>query len=639
MAKGTIRRAQITDTYGVGALVDVNGEGFVITDINRWERRPNVPINLPRLSQAVGNKQLLGFPPSDKVSVSVDRFPRWYFCPNNGCRTLRQISKKHDSDNMTALRESEEFFGTVFLPPTPRCPKCKKMEMTPMRWIAFCDHGHLAEIDWYNWCHFGQQEAQTGQCDRTTSSLTYVVTGAKGGDFDQLIIKCSCGKRRSLEGIKSDHEFRGYYVFAKSGTKCTGTQPWERESPNAGQCEEAMRVEPRGSSALYRSKKFTALDLGADHSFGMGLSTEARSELNQALDGLVEALDGLSQELTSVFENEEHRFWTRIDRIADRHEVTTELCKQFIIDTFHQNLNAQATFTGESQEIEGKQSDLLLEEFDLFRKGENIAAANLNIVFTSPQQFSRGKEIGAIFSSIGAVRKLKEVRALLGFNRGAGTSSDQMVPVDLRGNSSWLPAVEAWGEGIYFGINPDSLLQWERSQKVGLDVIRNGQLKLIAESEAAQALEIYADIFFLLAHTLSHLLVRELTFQSGYSSSALRERLYYDPSTREVGILIYTTDADAEGTLGGLVEQAREVRLIDLVNRITSRAVWCSLDPVCRETEQQGIGGLNSAACHSCGLIAETSCVYQNAGLNRLLLGGLGDEHGEVKGFLEYVLD
>lgn len=42
--------------------------------------------------------------------------------------------------------------------------------------------------------------------------------------------------------------------------------------------------------------------------------------------------------------------------------------------------------------------------------------------------------------------------------------------------------------------------------------------------------------------------------QSGYSSSALHERIY--SSENMCGILIYTGAADKEGSLGGLVELA-----------------------------------------------------------------------------------
>ena len=89
--------------------------------------------------------------------------------------------------------------------------------------------------------------------------------------------------------------------------------------------------------------------------------------------------------------------------------------------------------------------------------------------------------------------------------------------------------------------------------------------------------------------------------------------------------------------MGGLVDQAR-IEAIDLVlDKIVESAIWCSADPVCRETRSQGFSGLNRSACHCCSLIAETSCTFHNAMLNRLTLGGLGKDRDEVSGIFTYI--
>lgn len=134
-------------------------------------------------------------------------------------------------------------------------------------------------------------------------------------------------------------------------------------------------------------------------------------------------------------------------------------------------------------------------------------------------------------------------------------------------------------------------------------------------------------------HTLAHLLMRQLVFESGYSSSALRERIYVGPDM--AGLLIYTADGDSEGSLGGLVRQGRPDRLGDLIRVALDRGVWCSADPVCRETKGQGLGGFNRAACHACSLVPETSCVFANTLLDRSLLLGRGTS---LPGLLENVL-
>ena len=65
---------------------------------------------------------------------------------------------------------------------------------------------------------------------------------------------------------------------------------------------------------------------------------------------------------------------------------------------------------------------------------------------------------------------------------------------------------------------------------------------------------------FLLLHTISHLLIKQLSFECGYSIAALKERLYCseaEEGRQMAGVFIYTASGDSEGTLGGLVRQGR----------------------------------------------------------------------------------
>ena len=56
------------------------------------------------------------------------------------------------------------------------------------------------------------------------------------------------------------------------------------------------------------------------------------------------------------------------------------------------------------------------------------------------------------------------------------------------------------------------------------------------------------------------------------------------------------------------------------INSAIYRATDCSSDPICIESEGQGVGQLNLAACHSCALTPETSCELSNLYLDRGLL-------------------
>jgi len=119
-------------------------------------------------------------------------------------------------------------------------------------------------------------------------------------------------------------------------------------------------------------------------------------------------------------------------------------------------------------------------------------------------------------------------------------------------------------------------------------------------------------------------LIQSLAMRCGYPASSIRERVYSDPDRDRFGVLLYTGSPDAEGTLGGLVQQGRhmEAHLAHAV-RVAS---LCSNDPICAQhSPGKSMEGrwLHGAACHGCSLIAETSCEMRNDFLDRALVAGV----------------
>ena len=58
----SIRRAQAVSPYGVGALITLEGQGFLMNSIDKWPSIPPKIIRLSRLSKAIGgNVQLRSF--------------------------------------------------------------------------------------------------------------------------------------------------------------------------------------------------------------------------------------------------------------------------------------------------------------------------------------------------------------------------------------------------------------------------------------------------------------------------------------------------------------------------------------------------------------------------------------------------
>jgi hypothetical protein len=113
----------------------------------------------------------------------------------------------------------------------------------------------------------------------------------------------------------------------------------------------------------------------------------------------------------------------------------------------------------------------------------------------------------------------------------------------------------------------------------------------------------------------------ELALECGYPLSSLKERIYSSGPAQpdRFGILIYTSTAGGQGTLGGLSKMAHQA--VELLVRAMNRIALCSNDPICAEHSHGNEDyPLQGAACHACLLIPETSCEARNTRLDRGLL-------------------
>ncbi len=131
-----------------------------------------------------------------------------------------------------------------------------------------------------------------------------------------------------------------------------------------------------------------------------------------------------------------------------------------------------------------------------------------------------------------------------------------------------------------------------------------------------------------MVHTLSHLLLRQVALECGYSSASIRERLYVGtPAQPTAGFLLSTAASDSEGTLGGLVALGEARFLGRLLGQALEDAETCSSDPLCAERLPEAPSdSLHAAACHACLFASETSCEAGNRWLHRGVLVDLGND-------------
>lgn len=584
----TTRLSQTISPFGVGAILDIEGESLMAVDISQWVFKRTTRVHSRRLELSLGVGELRTPPsvpsyPSEKTpGLFYKRFPAWLFCQN--CRRMRRNLNRDET-------------GAA-----PRCEHCAG-PMVPMRFIAVgTQHGHAMDVPWKLWAH--SEATSTNQERCKSEDLLFQTNSSATEGLASLVVRCTvCGASRNLADLTSQQS------LGRIGFRCTGTQPWQPYNPNG--CDERLEVLQRGSTNVCLSETTTALDIPEPAIPVRDVDAEIRQHRN--FDDVRTAPEG-------------PRATVLIGLIAEDIGTSEE----------HVRRIAESAI-GVDDQVDAAREGLLADEWLAFQQAidnpddppgtPNFVVST--VPFLEEGADSTSRSLAALVGSVVIVHRLREVRVLHGFRR-YGYEAD-LVDVDLgpRGRERWLPAVESFGEGVLLTLNDECLRTWESQDKV---VDRVAVLEKRRRDSPIGARLPQVTPRLVLLHTLSHLLMRQLAFSCGYSAASLRERIYASTGPKpENGILIYTAAGDSEGTLGGLARQGEAPRLARTVLAALEHAAWCSSDPLCRESRAQGLYSLNMAACHGCSLAAETSCENGNVLLDRVLV--VGD--GRVPGYFE----
>jgi hypothetical protein len=242
-----------------------------------------------------------------------------------------------------------------------------------------------------------------------------------------------------------------------------------------------------------------------------------------------------------------------------------------------------------------------------------------------------GGAISVGFTSIGLLHKLRETRAFVGFSRWLPEDGKSLETrkdfIKLGRSISWLPAIVVRGEGVFFEFNEKRLKVWSGQKEIinRINLLsENYNIERIKRAKERRSISPQ----FVLIHTFAHLVINQFSYECGYGSSSLRERIYCNlefPDDTMNGVLIYTASGDSEGSLGGLVRQGKQGNLETIVYNAIENARWCSSDPICIDSLGQGPNSCNLSACHNCSLLPETCCEESNMLLDRAMLIGTLD--------------
>lgn len=619
MPKPTIRSAQLISPFGVGSLCEIDGQSFFIRGTASWDRGYNLePIEVGSLTDWLRPRKLK----KPTETVAILRFPHWHFCPE-----CRKMTKWTPDKDMELAKED----GTL---PRPSCngAKCKNARLVPMRFVAACDNGHIDEIDWYWWAHRDHQPAIQGACDRKSAKLSFKVTGKSGGDFSSMYIHCSCGAHGNLEGIAD----------GSLPQKCRGYQPGEtaagcidkhnKRNPGA---PAPLYMEPRGSSSLHYASVISALDIDGDRgteSWEKLRADEVYQTILQMAQGMVQMLGGQTKGAIDLSR----------DRLEDR-ALAVGISVEDALACFEADLGGEQGETPPPLPPgDVSQQGILDQEFPVLA---NPTGQSTRWLITRPEKPTPRFSLDELFERFVRVERVREVRAFRGFQRRNVSEKHAMISPSLnRQQPDWLPAMMVLGEGVFLEFSNAAIAKWRKENEDAIEEFTHSHLVSAENLGLPSRMGFNANPTFIMVHTFAHLLLNQLSFDCGYSSTSLRERVYCGTESEPyAGLLIYTADSDAEGSMGGLSEMGAPERLEEVIYRAVSRSQWCSGDPVCRELDAQGVDGLNRAACHACSLVAETSCTFSNVLLDRVLVSGDGRKNGrgisEPVGFFNKVVE
>ena len=573
---GELRRTQLITSFGSGSISDMPDYSVVLAATDYW--KPSSPTlheaSLERLLKVSGFKEPYVSENSDgKVSPDLPafRFPTMHFCPS--CGRLQPYWAFGDEGGK-------------------KCKACQK-NIVPSRFVAACSNGHLEDFPYRWWVHYGNY----ADCSDTRGDQLEISFSDTSGGLESIVIKCkACGKERTMAGCMSKDALRGYH--------CNGRRPWigyKKEYNDPIACKAPMRGLQRSASNVYFSITESALTIPP-------WSTAIQGEINRCWDSLKSLLDGNPVDMVL---NEIIKY--QFSHIISHGKATVDELKTEIYRRYNQAGNGEYT----------KQS-LREDEYKMFCAPDQDDPQFKTMHSDVPEFLS------PFIEDIVLVKRLREVLALRGFRRitpdipdenderFAGYHQDGNVIPLSNAPLSWLPAIQMLGEGIFIKLDESALERWESA---------HSEYFLEMERRLMQS-NVGCDNFsprYVLLHTLSHLLIRQLSIECGYSGASIKERIYssYKESQQPMaGILLYTSASDSDGSLGGLVRKGLAKPIETIFRNMLQEASWCSSDPICIESKAQGFDSLNYAACHACTLLPETSCEMRNCLLDRAAVTG-----------------
>lgn len=568
----------------------------------------------------------------NELAINSSFMPKIFFDKSKHYKFYKEWFK-----DWTSNKKNDDSYGNNFFPPKYNAENGIN-NLTQDNIVLICDHGHISDFPWskyLRWRTDSPMEINSekpielfnsqfccGTDDKADAKIKITSSTANASGFDGKWLKCeNCGRQTSLKGLMSVK------------IKCPGHKPWEAITSNNGELKyhsgnsDSRNKMPPYELCLSSKEMKVALTTGNNLYYSRMLSSIYMPD-ELFLDEKVLKIKELNT--AKELAKDEDRFDDLIKIVEQIKSLEKEFQNNPINDDILDSQKDVLYRFEEYKALAFKTED----EINVDKVNEHLKVKDVTINIL-------GSNIEKYFSRILRMDNMKITSAQFDFSRVVPVDSDadnissKNIFRSKQDGIQVYPVVENYGEGIFFCFNTELVDEFANSDAI---VFLNKNLKKLlldsnSFSECAIKYGLENNWQLYLVHTFTHLIMRELEFKCGYPTASLSERIYVSNDTkyRMYGCMIYTAEG-AEGSMGGLIAQTRPKNLISLVESALRRATICNSDPLCWESEGQGLFDLNFASCFSCSLVSETSCEHRNIYLDRRILVD------EINGFFRDVI-
>jgi hypothetical protein len=620
---GSHRPSALLYTYGPGAILDLPQFTIMPAGLDDWDviwrRSDSIPeIHAPRLRDVIRrllrsrDLQLRPFPRQPRTSSHSDEgkhlgvpahvFPQWLRC--TGCDLLGSLAQFEYTNTHPYRTDQAKFEHKDCRGRAGGSRRPTRRSAVPARYLLVCPNGHLDEFPYDLWVHAGQP------CPKVDVPRLKMVERTAGKGASAVIVCASCEARRGM------NEAQGEAGRDKLPV-CRARHPHLDAFDPEG-CGAQVRLMLIGASNLWFAATQSIIVMPESVKEEKAeLADRIRISLGERLTRYADDLETLRDVLQG-----------RVDLPALSDDELRELVSLALEPPQPEALEEQP---------EWDPVDLLVPEWTYLQKDpigvrheDSVSGLALSV-----------REVDAalptVITRVLAVERLRKVNALFGFTRiddldRVGDLRERLAPLTRADRPSWTVATEDRGEGIFLQFDEQQVAQWEA--RVLLSDLwaaheaahrRNYENRFSETAAPGGHEKRFKPPRYWLLHTLAHVLIREAALSCGYGAASISERVYAWPGSGDrppaAGLLLCTTAADSDGTLGGLVQLSSPERLQPLLENALYKATRCSSDPICAmRTPRDPEDFLHGAACHCCSMASETSCERANRFLDRRFL-------------------